>query len=97
MTASVIASYRLDYLSLAPGVRLHWSTVRQQHWLLFPEGALALNASAAAILACCDGQHGLDDMVIALQTQYQNINVKEIEELLLRLMDRGLLRKSAQP
>lgn len=95
MTVSTV--HGLDCLSLASGVRLHWSEVRQQHWLLFPEGALALNDSAVAILACCDGEHSLDDLVTALQTQFQDVNVNEIEELLMRFMDRGLLRKSVQP
>jgi pyrroloquinoline quinone biosynthesis protein D len=87
----------LDHLRFAPGVRLHWSAVRQQHWLLFPEGALALNTSAAAIVSCCDGQHRLDGLVTALQTQFQHVNVSEIEELLVHLMDRGLLRNPVQP
>lgn len=81
----------LDYTCFAPGVRLHWSEVRQQHWLLFPEGALALNATAAAILACCDGRHALDDIAIAMQTQFQGVSTSDIESLLLRLSDRGLL------
>lgn len=97
MVMSVTAPHRLDCLSLALGVRLHWSAVRQQHWLLFPEGALALNASAAAILAYCDGNHRLENLVAALQTQFENVNVQEIEALLVQLMDRGLLRKPTRP
>ncbi len=81
----------LDYARLAPGVRLHWSAVRQQHWLLFPEGALALNASAAAILACCDGRHCLTAMAAALQAQFQGVETDEIRPLLARLLARGLL------
>ena len=84
-------AYPLDYSCLAPGVRLHWSEVRQQHWLLFPEGALALNATAAAILAHCDGQHSLDEIVTAMQTQFFGVNTRDIQPLLLRLIDRGLL------
>lgn len=91
MTVPITASQGLDCLSLAPGVRLHWSTVRQQHWLLFPEGVLALNTSAAAIVACCDGQHSLDDMMTALQVQFQAVDAGEVEKLLARLIDRGLL------
>jgi pyrroloquinoline quinone biosynthesis protein D len=97
MAIPLTATHSLDGLNLAPGVRLHWSAVRQQHWLLFPEGALALNASATAILTYCDGQHGVNDMVKALQRQFQGVNVNEIQELLAYLMDRGLLRKAIQP
>ena len=91
------AAHSLDYSCFAPGVRLHWSEVRQQHWLLFPEGALALNATAAAILACCDGQHSLNEIVTAMQTQFQGVNASDVEPLLLRLFDRGLLVTPISP
>jgi pyrroloquinoline quinone biosynthesis protein D len=35
---------------LATGVRLHWDGVRSRHVLLYPEGALALNSTAADVL-----------------------------------------------
>jgi pyrroloquinoline quinone biosynthesis protein D len=94
---AVPATLSVDFLKFAAGVRLHWSVVRQQHWLLFPEGAVALNASAAAILTCCNGQHRLDEMISVLQTQFQNVNVCEIKALLARLIDQGLLVQSLQP
>ena len=84
----------LDYLAFAPGVRLHWSEVRQQHWLLFPEAALALNFTAAAILAKCDGNHSLDEIVVALKQQYCDVNVSDVENLLLSVVKRGLLIRS---
>lgn len=82
----------LDYPRLARGVRLHWSEVRQQYWLLFPEGALALNTTAAAILTYCDSQHSLDAIVAALQTQFQGVNAGDVQPLLMQLMKRGLLQ-----
>lgn len=91
------ATHALNYPYLARGVRLHWSDVRNQHWLLFPEGALALNDTAAAILAYCDGHHALDDMVTALQPQFPGIHPKDIQPLLLRLIDRGLLVNPISP
>ena len=84
----------LDYLSFAPGVRLHWSEVRQQHWLLFPEAALALNSTAAAILGKCDGNHSKDEIVAALKQQYCHVNVSHVENLLLSVIKRGLLISS---
>lgn len=81
----------LDYLTFAPGVRLHWSEVRQQHWLLFPEAALALNSTAAAILAKCDGDRSLDEIVAVLKQQYCDVNVSDVENLLLSVFKRGLL------
>jgi len=81
----------LDYLTFAPGVRLHWSEVRQQYWLLFPEAALALNSTAAAILGKCDGHHSLDEIVKALKQQYQDVNVSDVENLLSSVVKRGLI------
>ncbi|AFY58686.1 coenzyme PQQ biosynthesis protein PqqD [Rivularia sp. PCC 7116] len=87
-------SETLDYLTFAPGVRLHWSEVRQQYWLLFPEAALALNSTAAAILAKCDGDRSLDEIVAVLKQQYCDVNVSDVEKLLLSVFKRGLLIRS---
>lgn len=87
-------SQTLDYLNFAPGVRLHWSEVRQQYWLLFPEAALALNSTAAAILVKCDGNHSKDEIVKALKQQYQDVKVSDVENLLLSVFKRGLLIRS---
>lgn len=84
----------LDYLAFAPGVRLHWSEVRQQYWLLFPEAALALNSTAAAILAKCDGDRSKDEIVAALAEQFRDVNVSDVENLLLSVAKRGLLIRS---
>ncbi len=81
----------LDYLAFAPGVRLHWSEVRQQYWLLFPEAALALNQTAATILSKCDGNRSLDEIVAVLVQQFRDVNVSEVENLLLSVVKRGLL------
>lgn len=91
------ATQTLDYICLARGVRLHWSAVRQQYWLLFPEGALALNATAAAILTYCEGQQSLDEIVTVLQPQFPGIHIRDIQPLLLRLLNRGLLVTPTSP
>ncbi len=85
----------LDYLRLATGVRLHWSEVRQQHWLLFPEGALALNPTAVAILSLCNSHLSFDELVTALNKQFSNVQENDIQELLSYMMQRGLLSDRA--
>ena len=87
-------AYDLDYLSFAPGVRLHWSEVRQQHWLLYPEGALALNGSAVAILSLCDGNNSLLAIATTLNQQFSNVKESEIQNLLAQMVQRGLLVKN---
>ncbi len=81
----------LDYLDFAVGVRLHWSEVRQQHWLLFPEGAIALNDNAIAILALCNGDRSFDELVTELKKQFSNVKPSDIQDFLSYMAQRGLL------
>ncbi len=53
--------------TLANGVRLHHDKVREQHVLLFPEGALVLNETAVEVLELCDGERSLDDVAAVLE------------------------------
>jgi coenzyme PQQ biosynthesis protein PqqD len=79
------------YLWFAHGVRLHWSEVRQQHLLLFPEGVLVLNHTAAMVLAQCKNPCNVDTIVARLSQHFQSINVSDVEYLLSQLTARGLL------
>jgi pyrroloquinoline quinone biosynthesis protein D len=77
---------------LATGVRLHWDGVRDRHVLLFPEGALALNPTAAEVLALCDGQRTLDEISHELSVRYDGAAVHdEVESLLDSIAERGLV------
>lgn len=83
--------YSLDNLGFANGVRLYWSEVRQQHWLLFPEGALLLNHTATAVLSLCDGDRSFDAIAQTLSSQYRNVDLGRVKNLLLQIVKRGLL------
>jgi pyrroloquinoline quinone biosynthesis protein D len=87
--------YTLDYLGFAAGVRLHWSDVRQEHWLLFPEGAIALNSTAVAILTKCDGYRSFEAIALILKQQFSDVNLLEVQNLLFYLLQRGLLTQVA--
>jgi coenzyme PQQ biosynthesis protein PqqD len=50
--------------------RLQWDPVREKQVLLTPEGVLVLNATAAAILTLCDGQHNVSAIIAELNTQH---------------------------
>lgn len=86
----------LDYLKLANGVRLHYCRVRQQHWLLFPEGAIALNTTAVAVLTCCNGDLCFKAIVRTLESQFREVNITQIGDLLQQMMRRGLLIHNAR-
>jgi pyrroloquinoline quinone biosynthesis protein D len=77
---------------LATGVRLHWDKVRERHVLLYPEGALALNPTAAAVLELCDGERTFDDIAAILSEQYGGADVRDdVEELVLAIAAKGLV------
>lgn len=85
---------REDYTRprLTRGVRLRWDDVRKQHMLLFPEGALALNATAGEVLELCDGQRTIQAIVTVLEARYPGANVgQDVHHLLARIAERGLL------
>lgn len=77
---------------LAAGVRLRWDGVRERHVLLFPEGALALNATAADVLALCDGRRTIDDIAHELSSRYDGADVRaDVESLVAAIAGRGLV------
>lgn len=77
---------------LTRGVRLQWDNVRKQHMLLFPEGALVLNCTAAAVLELCDGERTVSAIVAELEERYLGASVSnDICNLLSRIAQRGLL------
>ena len=56
--------------AIAHGLRLQWEAAQQAHVLLFPEGMVKLNSSAAAILTRCDGEHSVAQIVADLERSY---------------------------
>lgn len=72
--------------------RYRWDAVRQQHQLVFPEGLLVLNESAAAIVQLCDGR-ALADLLAVLGESYPGAAVQgDVLDLLDQLARKGLLR-----
>ncbi|MBE0505628.1 MAG: pyrroloquinoline quinone biosynthesis peptide chaperone PqqD [Marinospirillum sp.] len=50
--------------------RLQWEVAQEAWVLLYPEGMVKLNSSAAAVLSYVDGQRLTADIVQALQQDY---------------------------
>jgi pyrroloquinoline quinone biosynthesis protein D len=77
---------------LASGVRLQWDKVREEHVLLFPEGAAKLNPTAADVLALCDGERTVDDISAELSARYSGADVRaDVDKLLDSMAARGLV------
>lgn len=72
--------------------RLEYDPVRQRHVLLYPEGAVLLNGTGAAILELCDGTHTVDQIVAILTDRYGTDVSTDVIEYLSRMADRELVR-----
>lgn len=57
-------------LKLNPLYRLQWEPAQQAHVLLYPEGMVKLNQSAAEILKLCDGSRTLEQLVADLEVAF---------------------------
>lgn len=52
------------------GYRLQWEAAQNAHVLLYPEGMVKLNGSAAEIMTRCSGERTVADIVADLETTY---------------------------
>lgn len=50
--------------------RLQWEAVQDSYVLLYPEGMIRLNRSAAEILKFCDGVTSVPDIIAALELKF---------------------------
>jgi pyrroloquinoline quinone biosynthesis protein D len=71
--------------------RVRYDDVRQRPVLLFPEGALLLNATAAEILELCDGERTIADIAAVLGAKYQADVSTDVIEYLSILDQRELV------
>ena len=72
--------------------RLDFDRVRQQPVLLYPEGAVLLNATGAAILELCDGRRSIGDIARVLEERYHCDVTADIVEYLSQLEEKELVR-----
>jgi pyrroloquinoline quinone biosynthesis protein D len=72
--------------------RLDFDPVRQRHVLLYPEGAVLLNDTGAAILELCNGTRSVGDIVAILNQRYQADVKADVTEYLDLMAQRELIR-----
>ena len=81
---------------LAQKARVKFDKLTDRHMLLYPEGGLQLNPSAAAIVELCSGERSVSEVIDALAERYPGQPREAIERdtltLLGALSDRGLVR-----
>ena len=72
--------------------RLDYDPVRQRPVLLYPEGAVLLNDTGAAILELCDGTRTVSQIVSMLTERYQADVAAVVTEFLSGMAERELVR-----
>ena len=72
--------------------RLEYDPVRQRHVLLYPEGAVLLNDTGAAILELCNGSRTLGEIVTILADRYHADVSADVTEYLQHMAERELVR-----
>jgi pyrroloquinoline quinone biosynthesis protein D len=63
--------------TIRTGFRLQWEPVQNAYVMLYPEGMITLNTSAAEILKRCDGTRTIDEIVAELETAFQRAELKK--------------------
>jgi len=76
---------------LRKGVRLTFDKTRDTHVLLFPEGVLVPNATAAAVLKLCDGESTVAQIATALNERFAGVRAQDVTDVLTRLEDRRVV------
>jgi pyrroloquinoline quinone biosynthesis protein D len=76
---------------LRRGVRLTYDKTRETHVLLFPEGVLVPNKTAADVLKLCDGVATVAEITAQLGKQYDGVRAEDVQNILTRLEDRRVV------
>lgn len=88
------------YPRLSPKARVQADRVTGEPALLYPEGALMLNPTGAAIVALCDGKRSVREIVAALAERYAapvEALAPDVEAYLIRLRDKLLITLNSEP
>jgi len=77
-------------ISVATGYRYQWEPAQNNHVLLYPEGMINLNESAATILGKVDGEASTDDIINSLKIDFPGADLEnDVIEFLEIAIDRG--------
>lgn len=77
---------------LASGYRFQWEQAQGCHVLLFPEGMIKLNDSAAAILKYCGNERSVAQILERLSADFPDVDLQtDVIEFLEAAHERGWL------
>jgi coenzyme PQQ biosynthesis protein PqqD len=80
-----------DRPQLRRGVRAATDPLSDETVLLFPEGVLLLNETAAAVVRQCDGCHSVAEVVQLVGEVYDGVAVEDVMSLLRDLIAQNLV------
>ncbi|MGH4008738.1 MAG: pyrroloquinoline quinone biosynthesis peptide chaperone PqqD [Pseudonocardiaceae bacterium] len=80
-----------DRPQLRRGVRVGTDPLNGETVLLFPEGVLMMNETAAAVVRQCDGSHSVTAVLQSVGEVYDDVAVEDVLALLQDLVAQGLL------
>lgn len=66
---------------------LRWEKTQDAHVLLYPEGVIKLNNSAAEILKRCTGENTVDEIVNELQALFDDGGTVKIDNSINRFLE----------
>ncbi|MGH3989596.1 MAG: pyrroloquinoline quinone biosynthesis peptide chaperone PqqD, partial [Pseudonocardiaceae bacterium] len=78
-----------DRPQLRRGVRAGTDPLSGETVLLFPEGVLIMNETAAAVVRQCDGRHSVADVLQSVGEVYDDVAVEGVLSLLQDLIAQG--------
>ncbi|MBB5956292.1 pyrroloquinoline quinone biosynthesis protein D [Saccharothrix tamanrassetensis] len=76
---------------LGKGVKTAYDRTRESHVVLFPEGVLVLNETAAAVVGLCDGRRTIADIAARLGEDFAGVLPEDVAELVTRLAARRVV------
>ena len=87
-----LASY-----GIAPGHRMQWEEAQQAWVILYPEGMVKLNDSAAETLRRCDGATSLSAVIADLEKTFDESGLEtDVVELVAAALEQGWLTRNKQ-
>ncbi len=82
---------------LRRGVRLVFDATRGTRVLLYPEGVIVPNETAAEVLGRCDGVATVGAITAELAAQYDGVQAEDVIALLTRLAERRFVDVGDEP
>lgn len=91
MTGSVGMTGLSAVPRLRRGVKTTYDRTRDSHVVLFPEGVLVLNETAAAVVGLCDGRRSVAGIVELLTERFDGVRADDVAALVTRLAARRVV------